>query len=62
MFDPSNSWQPAPQMSTARNFLGLAALDGRLYAVGGAQQSYFSTVERFWNAKVPRRPPFGDVR
>ena len=47
----SNSWQPAPGMPTARSGLGLAALDGRLYAVGGdVGFSALATVEVFWTA------------
>ncbi len=44
-------------MSTSRYNLGLAALDGRLYTVGGSDgysSGYrdLSTVERFWNASA----------
>ena len=38
-------WFPAASMSTARYSLGVAALDGRLYAVGGGYPEYLASME-----------------
>ena len=48
-FDPrTNSWQEMAPMNTPRSELGLALLDGFIYAVGGWEgSSRLDTVERF---------------
>ena len=45
----SDSWTKAPPMPTARHHLGAAAVDGRLYAVGGRSNRSLAmdAVERF---------------
>jgi hypothetical protein len=58
MFDPrTNNWQSAPSMSTARVYLGLAALDGKLHAAGSIDEYSVVTVERFWNASAAAVAP-----
>jgi len=44
-------WTPGPQLSAPRAYLGVAALDGHLYAVGGAD----CTANRDWAVFVPLR-------
>lgn len=48
-YDPiSNKWKPCLGMIYARNRVGVAVLDGQLYAVGGAQEVlHHKTVERY---------------
>ena len=49
-FDPAtNSWEALPPMSTARGGHGVAAVGGKIYAVGGLGHggSCLSSVERF---------------
>jgi N-acetylneuraminic acid mutarotase len=44
----SNSWEAVASMSTKRDDLGVAVLDGHLYAVGGFDgSSRLNTVERY---------------
>jgi influenza virus NS1A-binding protein len=36
IYDPdTNSWSPGPSMTTCRANVGVAVVDGKLYAVGG---------------------------
>lgn len=36
VYDPeTNTWMPGPSMTTCRANVGVAVVDGRLYAVGG---------------------------
>ncbi|XP_013773777.1 kelch-like ECH-associated protein 1 isoform X2 [Limulus polyphemus] len=48
-FDPiTNTWKPARPMNVARNRVGVAVLDGMLYAVGGSQGTiHHNSVERY---------------
>ena len=60
-FDPaSNAWEAVAPMSGQRSSMGVAVLQGKLYAVGGWDGSTcLDTVERFdpatnaWEAVVP---------
>ena len=50
VYDPAtNTWSQAPPMSTACGFMGVAALGGKLYAVGGADDGHgaLSSAEVF---------------
>ena len=54
-YDPAlNAWEAVAPMASARSHLGMAVLDGKLYAVGGEIDEYdenfgvpVNTVERF---------------
>jgi len=48
-YDPAlNVWTPVVSMSCARGGVGVAALGGRLYAVGGHDgTNYLSSVEEY---------------
>ncbi len=60
-YDPAaNAWTAKASMPTSRYHLGMAALDGKLYAVGGTSGGYrLATVEQYdpasntWTAKAP---------
>jgi N-acetylneuraminic acid mutarotase len=44
-YDPvANTWRPRAPMPTARNHLGAAALNGKIYAIGGRLTAAFSIV------------------
>jgi kelch-like protein 17 (actinfilin)/kelch-like protein 20 len=60
-FDPAtNAWEAVAPMSTARAASAAAAIDGKLYVMGGyGPNGYLSSVERFdpvtnaWEAVAP---------
>ena len=64
-YDPTtNIWERRAEMPTARGALGLAALDGRLYAIGGAQGGVVTgAVEEYdpttntWQPRAPMITP-----
>jgi len=63
-FDPrGRRWSMLPASPTPRGAAGLAAHDGRLYAVGGANGSALATLEVFdiatrrWHAAAPMGTP-----
>jgi kelch-like protein 1/4/5 len=64
VFDPStNSWQPAPKMSTARNFLGWPRSTvgcTLLAAQTGPHNSPTFRRSSGSGMQVPRRPPSGE--
>jgi len=56
----ANAWEALASMSTARMSLAVAAIDGKLYVMGGSgPNGYLSSVERFdpaknaWEAVAP---------
>ena len=52
--DVQQAWFPLPSLSAGRAGLGLAPLDGRLYAVGGWRgHSYLRYNTSFCNIKDP---------
>ena len=57
------AWLPGPSLATARHYLGLAALDATLYAVGGHSGGpNFASVEVLvvdaaCDATTPAQPP-----
>src|SRR5206468_2134925 len=52
-YDPgSNTWTARASMSTPRYGLGVAAINGTLYAVGGENNGQLATVEAFTRAPV----------
>jgi Kelch motif len=63
-------WSPAPPIPTSRHHAGAAALNGRLYVVGGRRTGDYSlsTVERFdpatgrWDELEPLPLGVGDLR
>jgi len=59
-----DSWTTMAQMPTARKGLGVAVIDGKIYAIGGGTWSnYFGTNEMYdpatntWTAKTPMPTP-----
>ena len=47
-YNPStDNWQTVAQMPTGRAFLAAAAVDGKIYAMGGSKGSYLNTVEEY---------------
>jgi len=59
-YDPAlDAWEAVAPMATARDAVGVAVLDGKLYAVGGYGGGHLSSVERYdpgtdaWEAVAP---------
>jgi N-acetylneuraminic acid mutarotase len=63
-----NYWTTKAQMPTARNGLGLAVVDDKMYAIGGiygTQSSYdnneeYTPATNTWTTKKPMPTPRGD--
>ena len=63
----TGEWATGPEMPTARHHLGVTALDGKLYALGGRVPGEFSVdaAERFdpetgrWEVTAPAAPGHG---
>jgi len=47
-YDPApNAWEAVAPMAAGRAIVGVAVLDGKLYAVGGYNNGFLSSVERY---------------
>lgn len=64
-YDPlRDEWKPVKPLSTPRNRLGVATIDGHIYAIGGGNGNTFHTsVERYdsnqdeWTTMMPLNFP-----
>lgn len=49
IYDPeTNTWMPGPSMTTCRANVGVAVVNGRLYAVGGFSGEFRGNVNFFF--------------
>ena len=63
VYSAVDSWVPKASMPTARSDLGVAVVDGKIFAIGGYNAGYLSTNEQYdpatdtWTTKQPMPTP-----